>query len=399
MINPHSRNRSVLAAAIGAVLLFGTVAHADAQERGARHAQRETKKVTKDVERYPEATRTSPESVASAKGGRSLNKLLELYDAEKGAEARVLADEVLAAEKTNAYDKAFAARMAGQIAYEADDSATAIAYFNKALELNGLDNNTHYNVMLMVGQLQMQDEQYAQALATFERYFAETKSHDPDDLALKGNVLYRLERYPEAADALKQAIAAAPEAKPSWTELLLVTYFESGRTAEAMALAEQLAASNPDDKQTQMNLASTYLQADAYDKAAAVLEKLHVGGKLTDDKDYRQLFQTYLNIDGREKDAARVIAEGLQKGILKPEYGTYRMLAQAYYFSDQYDLAIDAYSKAAPLAPDGETYLDLARTLWQEDRIPEAKAAAKQAIGKGLKKPDDAKKILALPGG
>ena len=65
--------------------------------------------------------------------------------------------------------------------------------------------------------------------------------------------------------------------------------------------------------------------------------------------------------------------------------------------SDQVAPAIDAYRKAAPLAPDGDTYLNLARLLWQDDRIPEAKEAAKQAMAKGLKKPDDAKKILALP--
>ena len=49
------------------------------------------------------------------------------------------------------------------------------------------------------------------------------------------------------------------------------------------------------------------------------------------------------------------------------------------------------------MVADGETYLNLAKILlWQEDR-PEAKAAAKQALAKGVKKPDDAKKILALP--
>lgn len=73
-------------------------------------------------------------------------------------------------------------------------------------------------------------------------------------------------------------------------------------------------------------------------------------------------------------------------------------LAQAYYYSDQIGPAVDAYKKAAPLAPDGETYLNLARVLWQEDRIPEAKEAAKQAIAKGVKKPEDANKILALKG-
>ena len=57
----------------------------------------------------------------------------------------------------------------------------------------------------------------------------------------------------------------------------------------------------------------------------------------------------------------------------------------------------EAWQKAAPLSKDGETYLNLARVLWQEGRIPEAKVAARAALDKGLKKPDDAKKIIALP--
>ena len=48
-----------------------------------------------------------------------------------------------------------------------------------------------------------------------------------------------------------------------------------------------------------------------------------------------------------------------------------------------------------PLRLDGED-LNLARVLWQEGRIPEAKTAAQAALNKGLKKPEDAKKILAL---
>ncbi|MBR7514025.1 hypothetical protein KC219_28090, partial [Mycobacterium tuberculosis] len=41
--------------------------------------------------------------------------------------------------------------------------------------------------------------------------------------------------------------------------------------------------------------------------------------------------------------------------------------------------AIDAWQKAAPLSKDGETYLNLARVLHAEGRVPEAKQAAQQA--------------------
>ena len=128
-----------------------------------------------------------------------------------------------------------------------------------------------------------------------------------------------------------------------------------------------------------------------------MLEKIRTSGQLETADEYRQLYATYLNMDGQESQAIAVIEEGLAKGILQPNYEAYVALAQSYYFSKQDAKAIEAYQKAAPLDEDGETYLNLARVLWQADRIAEAKQAAQQALDKGLDTPEDARKILALP--
>ena len=127
-----------------------------------------------------------------------------------------------------------------------------------------------------------------------------------------------------------------------------------------------------------------------------MVDELRAAGQLTDEREYRQLYITYANMDGHEKDVISVITEGLQKGVLKPDYQTYLALAQSYYYSDQMAQAIDNWQKAAPLSKDGETYLNLARALWQEDRVPEAKQAAQKALDKGVKKPEDARKIINL---
>jgi len=129
----------------------------------------------------------------------------------------------------------------------------------------------------------------------------------------------------------------------------------------------------------------------------AVLERLRTSGQMADERDYRQLYSSYANMDGKEKEVIAVINEGLEKGILKADQQTYLALAQSYYYSDQIQPAIEAWQKAAPLSKDGETYLNLAKVLWQENRIAEAKQAAKAALDKGLRKPEEARKILALP--
>lgn len=375
----------------------GGAAAASERARMKREARSGKASAAKVEQKYPAATRVSPDAKTSAKVTPKLQKMMALYDDGKFVEARAIADEIIANAAANAYDHAFAAQFGAQLAYEVDETPAAMQYLVKALDYNGLDNNGHYSSMLMLGQLQMQEDKYVESLATIERFLSETKSSTPEHLVIKGNTLYRLERFPEAAAVLKQAIEASPEPKADWMQLLMASYAEAGNTAEATKLAEQVAARNPDDKRAQMNLAVVYLQSDMYDQAAATLEKMRAAGQLTEDKDYRQLYSAYLNLDGKEKQAAGVINDGIAKGILKPDFQTYLALAQAYYFSDQVGPSIDAYKKAAPLAPDGETYLNLARALWSEDRIAEAKEAAKQAIAKGVKKPDDAKKILALP--
>jgi tetratricopeptide (TPR) repeat protein len=127
----------------------------------------------------------------------------------------------------------------------------------------------------------------------------------------------------------------------------------------------------------------------------AVYEQLRTSGQLTEDRDYRNMYALYLNGEGKEREAIAVINEGIDKGVLKPDHQAYVALAQAYYFSEQPDLAIGAYQKAAPLAPDGETYLNLAKALANEGRGDESKAAAQQALDKGIKNPADAQKLLA----
>lgn len=393
---------TLLSLALVAAFCGGAVLDANAARRGEQK---------KEEVLYPDATRQEPEAKGSPKVQTKLNKLIEAYNKALEQEdeakatagyttARTLADEIIANGASNAYDKALAAQIASQAALNTDDEAAAEGYLKQAVDANALGNNQHFQLMLQLAQLQLQKDDYTNGFATLDKYLAESKSKRPADFAFKGQYLYQADRFAECIPPLKQAIETStnPEDKvDNWTQILMVCYQEAGQLAEAVKVAEQLAAKSPNDKRAQMNLASIYLNSEQETKAAAVLEKLRAAGLMTEEKDYRQLYLTYANMDGKEKDVIAVVNEGLQKGIVKPDYQTYLALAQAYYYSEQIPQAIEAWQKAAPLSKDGETYLNLARVLWQEGRVPEAKVAARAALDKGLKKPDDAKKIIALP--
>ncbi len=387
----------LIATALGGAVVTDAVAQSRSSERNSD--RRGSKASAKAEVMFPEATREEPKEKASPKLNKQLQKLIDSYNDAKYPETRTLADEIIANPAANTYDKSLASQLASQAAYNLDDNAAAKKYLQQVLTLGGLDNNGHYQSMLMLAQLQIQDDQTAEGLATLDKYFAETKSTKPEELIIKGQALYQMERYNEAVPVLKQAIAGAAEPKDNWNQLLMAAMSEAGQTGEAVAQAEAIAKRNPDDKKAQMNLASMYMQADQMDKAAAVMTQLYAAGKLTEEREYKQLYSIYANTEGKEQDVIKVITDGQAKGILKPEdYQAYLALAQAYYYSEpqQTNKAIEAWQKAAPLSKDGETYLNLARVLHAEGRIPEAKAAAQQALAKGVKNQADAKKIINL---
>lgn len=396
------RTRKLLAVAIGATLMLGLAPAADAQvskhrERAQQERQQKSSEVAKEAARYPLATREEPSTKGSSGLRKQLNAMITAYNDDQQADARAKAAAILSDGDANQYDRSLAAQISGNAAYDMDDRAGAMASLQQAIDFNGLDNNAHYSSMFMLAQLMIAEGREVEGLAMLDRFMEETKSTDPQHLILKGNTLYNLERYEEAAVATRAAIEASPDPDPMWTQLLMGIHLELDQPDEAMRIAEQLAARDPSNKRSQLNLATVYLQNDRMDRAAAVLEQVRSSGQLESPEEYRQLYATYLNMDGRESEAIAVIEEGLSKGILKPSYEVYVALGQSYYFSKNDAKAIEAYQKAAPLDEDGETYLNLARVLWQADRIGEAKQAAQRALDKGISKPEEARKIIALP--
>lgn len=359
-------------AALGLAIL-APVVHADPQssmreERAKRRAElgKDSGKKQDAAEAqpavYPNATRQQPDLQASPKIVKQLQDMQSRYEKDDWAGVMAKAEEIAAMSSANAYDKSFAYSMAGNAAANADDQAKAAGYFAKAIEANGLDNNSHYATMYNLVVIQYGEEKYAEALATLDKFLAETKSDKPEHLGLRAGLLANLDR-----------------------------------NAEAAAIYKDLIAKNPDDKRILMNAVAALQGADKFDEANVLMEAAYKRGMLTEARELRSLYVGYMNTQ-RWDEAQKVIEDGLAKGILQagPDLARdYQVLAQNAYVDDKIPLAIALYGKAAPMATDGEAYLNLAKVLDYAGKKAEAKAAAKQALEKGVKKPEDANRIIA----
>ena len=310
---------------------------------------------------YPNATRTSPEAEAK-KYLKDLQELQKGYEQQQYADVVGKADAIANKGDATPYEKGFAYQLAGAASSELGDDAKAGEYFKKAIETNGLDNNSHYQSMYNLAVIQYGQKQNEASLATLEKFMAETKSGTPDQMKLRAALLADL-----------------------------------GRNDEAAKMFEADLAKNPNDKKALMNAVSVYQAANNDAKANALLEDAYKRGMLTEAKELRALYVGYMNAE-RYKDAQKVIEDGVAKGVLKesPELATdYMILGQNAYFTGSDTDAIAFYSKAAPMAADGEAYLNMAKILRDQGKASEAKAAAQKALDKGVKKPDEAKQILS----
>ena len=337
------------------------------QQRAERMAElgkgkEEAKQAEDKPAAYPNATRTQPDAKSSGKMIKNLQGLQELFEKRDMAGVVARAEEIVAMPSANAYDKSFAYSLAANAAADQDDQAKAADYFRKAVDANGLDNDSHYTTMYNLAVIQFGLEKYTDALVTVDRFLAESKSEKPEHQSFRAGILANLERHDEAA-----------------------------------AIYKELIAKNPGDKRILMNAVAALQNADKQDQANALLEDAYKRGMLTESRELRALYIGYMNAS-RWEDTKKVIDAGMSSGVLQPGPDLardYQILAQNAYADDKIPLAIDLYGKAAPMAADGEAYLNLAKVLEYSGKKAEAKAAAQKALDKGVKKPDDARGILS----
>jgi tetratricopeptide (TPR) repeat protein len=399
--------KTLLAATFAALLLAAPAANAQpARDPSALKAEKEARAAAKQAERaqqsgvlpsFPNATRQEPDKLApKAKMKTRLNKIQSQFEAQDFEASIAGAEEILSDPEATPAEKSRAAHVAAFAASKGDsDNKRASAYAKRALDENGLPNGVHFPLMLELAKMHTNDDQYAEAIAAVDRFLAETKASDPAAHMLRGNALYQLDRYAEAIDALKLAMGPDGKGDGNVAAMLLQSYVAAERFPEAIALAESVAARSPDDKKAQLNLASAYADAEQPEKAVAVFERLRSAGKLTETRDYELGIGVLSKLDGREQATVAFINEGLEKGILKPSAQVYGQLGQSHYNADNLPEAIAAWEKGAPLASNGELYLNLAVISNQADRYAAAKAAAQQAIAKGVRKPGKAWMVIA----
>lgn len=364
------------------------------------NATSKTAKPVAEVAKYPNAKRVAPafpatkikkdwDAMAKATTGTDTNALI------------VASEAVLANPAASINEQSEAANQIAQgyLKLNAGSYAKPIEYAEKAININGLSNNSHYQLMMVTGQMLLAEKRYAESLTYIDRFSKETGVDDLTVNKVRGNALYRLNRYPESISPLKKAYELDKGADPNLAVLLMDAYTKNNQKAEADKIADEVgkatASADPNDASGQIKQLLVLANAKQYDKAAKLFDDLYAKGKITKANEYEAGYVSYSYVEGREEQAIKVINDGLAKNVIKPDANLYSVLGQSYYYSNNPKGAIDAWTKGAAMSSKGEISLQLAQVLGEESRYAESKAAAQQALSKGTENRGNAYMLIA----
>ncbi len=363
---------------------------------GIKEVPCEEAKAALVVQKYPNATRVDP-VLAKTKIKKEWDALVKASNAKDPNTLLAAADNVIAQENASNEEKseAYFQKYIAQITLDSSNYALMSQYAEAAVKQGGLSNNKHFDLMRNVGLLKINAKKYPEALEYLNRFSTETGVSD--DLIVtknKGNANYRLGKYPEAIVALKEVYAVDKGADPNIAIMLMDSYTKTGKKAEANKIADEVSKSavsaDPNDKSGQVKQLLVLANAKQYEKAAKIFDELYAKGQITQLNEYEAGYVSYSYVNGKEAQAIKIINDGIAKGIIKPDESVYSILGQSYYYSNDSKGAIEAWKKGAEMSSKGDQNLLLAQVLGEESRYAESKAAAQQAISKGIENKGDA---------
>lgn len=313
-------------------------------------------------------------------------------DAEDFACARERLDRLASMRGLTGYETAQVHRAYGALHIAEERYREAIAAFEAMLMQDDVPPALEESALYTIAQLYSQEEEYGEALAALERWFALVESPSPESWALKARFLYLLARHGDAIEPARTALRLFDEqgktADEGLYQVLQYSYLELDDVELAIDVGREIVERWP-KKQHVVTLAALYGQAGDELVQLALYEVAFEAGWLTSSAELSSYAQLLLAAE-IPYTAARVLEDGLENGRIDATPASWELLSQAFVLAREEERALPALARAAELATDGEIDLRLAHAHATLYRWQECADAAERALDRGLENPDDA---------
>jgi tetratricopeptide (TPR) repeat protein len=314
-----------------------------------------------------------------------LTRIYENIGEERYTEAYSALETALERVRRDEYEQAVILQAMAHVRMQQDRLADALTLFQRAIDLNTLPNNQHFDMILTVANLYYGMERYQDALNQLDLWFCVIPP-DQGDVAsvwvMKASIHAQVDEYREALTAIDRAIALAEEPRQQWYQLKLGMHIELNEFPQAIEVLGILIPMEPDNKIFWLQLSGLYAELNNDERAMSTLKLAYHRGLLDRQSEFLQL-ASLLQTQGAPRRAAEVMEDGIERGIVEGTQRHWEMAAGAWYEARELDRALVAYENAGAQATDGRIDLQRGFLLVDQERWEEARDALTRALELG----------------
>jgi tetratricopeptide (TPR) repeat protein len=315
---------------------------------------------------------------------RRLNAIYEQVGEERYDESFEDLETMLERAGRDAYLQAILNQAMAQVEWARGNYESSLRYFETAVELDTLPDETHFALQYQIAQLYYMQDRFDEALARLQMWFCAVPAEGITAPAyvLEAAIQAGREDHAGALEAIDRAIAMEEDPKEDWYLLKLAAHYELVQYSEAAATLERLIEEWPGNKQYWLQLSQVCGRLGWDDRALAVLALAHRRGLLDEEADILWLSSLYSRSDLPYK-AAGIMEEGIRAGVVAGSATQWAQVADAWYAAAELERALAAYTEAARASGSGEIDLRRAHILIDLERWPEAVEALDLALERG----------------
>lgn len=315
---------------------------------------------------------------------QQMQEIQTLIEEDKVAEAESKLKTMLAGDISE-YERAQAWFLMGYVHFRKEDFGAAQKAYEEVLRSENLPLGMQTNVIKTLAQLAMVNDDFRLALDYIEQLLKISEEPRADNYAIKAQIHYQLEQFDKALAALQRAEALqAKRGEPpreNWLLLKNAILYQREDFDGMLQVVQQLVRLYPKDRYL-LNMAAIYGERGDTEKQLSLMEPLYERGSLSSESHKVNLASLYLLNEVPYK-AAALLQREMGNGNIEPTAQHLEMLAQAYLMAANIEEAVTPLSKAAKMADNGETYLQLARTYMSLSRWSDAEQSVELALKKG----------------
>lgn len=277
--------------------------------------------------------------------GRSVMEAFELYEESKIEEAIV----VLEKQKPHTdYERAYLSRFIGTMYASLEDEKAqplkAIELLKKAVEYDVLSYSDQKHSIQLVGNLQLQQELFADAIQSFKQYLQFAGEWEAEILFRMAAAHMELKNFDDVIPFARKAIENYDTPNRNPYVLMIGAYFEKGDVKSAITVLEEGLNYLPDQIRWWSQLGAFYAMEEQYEKSLSTLAIAYDAGYFDRSSDYRYLVQMYSN-NSIPYHAGTLMEKHIKAGDIEETRSNWASAARSYYAAREFKRAASVYDQ------------------------------------------------------